>query len=131
MTRVKGFNGIDRALQRLDTQMRAETLVRVLKESAEPFEAEYERGAPPFLHGKVRTRVADVGRTGATVATGSKHPLAHIFEFGTRVRKTSSGWLRGSIRNMGFGRRAFDTRVQSWFGDVGKLLWREVKRVRR
>lgn len=129
--RVKGFDGIDRALRRLDNTMRADTLVRVLTESAEPIEQDYRSGAPPVIARSVRTRVISKAPHRGTVATGTKHPLAHIFEFGTRLRRTAKGFRRGRIVKIGFGRRAFDTGVNRWFRDTGRLLWREVKRARR
>ena len=131
MTKIRGFDGIDKALTRLERSVRADVLVDVLNDSAEPIEHDYRVGAPDFLQRSVRTRVITKQSHRATTATGTKHPLAHIFEFGTRRRSTRGGLGRGKITKIGFGRRAFDTNVNRWFTNTGRLLWQRIRRVGR
>lgn len=129
--RVKGFDGLDKALQQLSHSVRADVLERVATESADPMRADYAQGAPEVVQRNVHVRTADKRPNTVWVAVGSRHPLAHIFEFGTRARRTKSGAGRGRIEKQGFARRAFDVNVERWFTGVGRLLWREVKRVGR
>ena len=126
--RLKGFDGIDKRLRQMQDNVRTDVLKRVAEKSADAMEQDYRQGAPPVIAKSVRTRVVDASRYRATAATGTKHPLAHIFEFGTKQRQTGQGWRRGRIRKIGFARRAFDTNITKWFVDTGKLLWKEVSR---
>ena len=145
MTTVRGFDKINRRLARLAGDLeRTRVLERALVSSAKPMEREYEAGAPLSIRPGVRTRVADERPGKVTVAVGSRHPLAHIFEFGTKRRNTGGAKRdratgrfvkgtgktanRGRIIAQGFARRAFDVNVQGWFRNVGKSIWREVKR---
>jgi len=126
--KIQGFEGIDRALGRMTKNTRAEVLERVVTESADGMLVDYTYGAPSFLRRFVAVRTADKAPGRAQVNVGTKHPLAHIFEFGTRLRRTKSRGSRGRIEKIGFARRAFDSNVSQWFIRTGELLWREVKR---
>lgn len=136
--RIRGLDGIDKALNKLANETRASVLVDALEDSGRPIEREYAAGAPPFISGGVRTRVLESAPRRARIAIGTKHPLAHIFEFGTKRRRTTgSGKVqkkpayRGRIHKIGFGRRAFDTNVDAWFRDIGRRIWKRVERVGR
>ena len=126
--KIKGLDGIEKGLQRMERSVRADKMGNVLKASARPMEREYAGGAPQVIRRGVRTREVDKRPNVSTVAVGSRHPLVAIEEFGTRRRRTNRGRGRGRIIAKGFARRAFDTNVHGWFRDIGRLLWREVKR---
>lgn len=129
--KLKGFDGIDAGLKRMDKAVRADVLARVGEESADGMLVDYTYGAPPTIRRGVRVREVEKRPDRAVVAVGSRHPLVHIFEFGTKPRRTDEGYRRGRIIKRGFARRAFDTNVGAWFRRTGELLWREVKRAGR
>lgn len=129
--RLKGFDGIDRALREMKANVRSDKLEVVADRSADPMLVDYTYDAPPAIRKGVRVRTVDKLPNRVTVAVGSRHPLVHIFEFGTKRRKTKAGAGRGRIRKIGFARRAFDTNIARWFGRVGDLLWAEVRRAGR
>jgi len=123
------FKGLDEGLKRLERSVRAEVIERVSVKAAEPMARDAKAGAHP---GKIKRgtgqRIADKGPLSVTTAVGSRHPLAQIFEFGTRRRKLKSGADRGRIQKIGNVRRAFDKNVGRWFSDIGRRLWREIAR---
>ena len=126
--RLKGFKGIDKALDKMARTVRSDVLERVAEDSADRMLADYKAGTHPTIRRGVRVRTVDKRADKVAVAVGSRHPLVAIFEFGTRRRQTAAGSARGRITPMGFARRAFDKNVSSWFRDTGRLLWNEVKR---
>ena len=124
---LRGFDRIDKALSRMEKSVRADALERVADKSSDDMLLDYAYDAPPAIRKGVRVRTVDKTPNRVTVAVGSRHPLVHIFEFGTQRRKTKGGAGRGRIRKIGFARRAFDTNIARWFGRAGQLLWAEVK----
>ncbi len=137
--KIKGFDKVAANLDRMARKTRSDAVNKALVRSARPMEAQYRSNAPSFLKRGVSIRQpVRVMRGVFRVTVGSRHPLAHIFEFGTKLRVTlgkgrySKGARRGRIRALGFGRRAYDASVRMWFRLIGVELWKEVSRsVRR
>lgn len=132
--KLKGMERINANLKRLERGARADLLIGTLERSAEPFERHYANGAHEEIRPGVKTRMISRSPRETRVAVGSRHPLAHIFEFGTRqrYRKTADGEARtGKITKMGFARRAFDVNVRPWFRNVSRMLFADLRRMVR
>ena len=129
--RIKGDKELLRTLERLPQMVRADVLEAAARDAIEPMEKDYRGGAPPTIARGVRTRVIEKKPTGVQIATGTKHPLAHIFEYGTKLRVRDSGGITGRIRAKAFGRPAFDKNVHGVFRRIGDSLWKAVSRAGR
>lgn len=128
--KIKGEKELVRALKRMTDSVRADALERIAHDAMIPLERDYRSRAHPTVQPGVHTRTIEAGRGRfkAEVATGSRHPLAHIFEFGTKLRTRLSGAITGRIRPLPFARPAFDRNAAKVIRGVGKSLWRVVSR---
>lgn len=137
--RMTGMKEVQANLKRMDRELRGQVLVDALKEGSHPFERDYKAGAPEVIKGKVRTRVGESLPNRAQVLVGTKHPLVHIFEYGTRyrfnVRRGKQALQKqratGRITPIGFGRRAFDKNVRPFIRNFGRIVMNKITRVVR
>ena len=141
--KVTGLKEARANLKRMDRELRGQVLMQAVEESAHPFERDYKRGAPEVLRrgGKwwIDTRHGDRTPNRAQVLVGTKHPLAHIFEYGTR-RRFNVRWKKkplskrratGRITPIGFARRAFDQNVQPVIRNFGRIVMKRITKVVR
>lgn len=97
-----GIEELRQALQNLPTELVAEAnqIVRAAgekskDETAAAYNAE-QTPVPDLTTGLRLTGVAD--SSGAQWRLLNRHPLAHLYEFGTATRQTSLGYNRGAAR---------------------------------
>ena len=62
--RLKGFKGIDKALDKMARTVRADVLERVAEDSADRMLADYKAGTHPTIRRGVRVRTVDKAPTG-------------------------------------------------------------------
>ena len=136
---LKGLEDVRDNLKRMDRELRGQVLVDALKEGSHPFERDYIAGAPAVIRRVVRTRVGESLPNRAQVLIGTKHPLVHIFEYGTR-RRFNIRWKKKALRKrratgritpIGFGRRAFDKNVRPSIGNFGRIVMNKIVQVIR
>lgn len=137
--KMKGLEDVRDNLKRMDRELRGQVLMDAVKEGSHTFERDYKAGAPDVIRRVVRTREGESSPNSAQVLIGTKHPLVHIFEYGTRRRfnvskgkqKLNKPRATGRITPLGFGRRAYDKNVRPFISNFGRIVMNKITRVVR
>lgn len=129
--KITGARELVKALEDLPKFVQADVLEQSGTDALEPMRRDYQDRAPAFLEGKIRTRVLSKAPRFVKLATGTKHPLAHIFEYGTRLRRRKSGGITGRIRERAFARPAFDGNAAKTLRSLGTHLWARIRHAGR